>query len=733
MTARRSFRLAALAGAVIVATLLPVTASQAVSGIPQIARGGFGDKQNSYSWSMAWFKGKLYVGTNHNELCVERETEQFYHPDQTYYTVHPMPEVTCPANPYDLNLQAEIWQFDPATNRWTMVFQSPNNVPNPRAPGKFVARDTAFRGMVVQHDANGQDALYVGGVTADEYIPELAANNPPRILRTTDGRTFSPLNGAPATLNTANGPFPAMGYRAMVSFNGRLLVTATKGLLGDGVVEEIGQPYSAHPTFTQIMPNTIEAYEMEVFNGSLYVGGGDSKNNTGYAVWKTDAVGVPFSATPIVTGGAGRGNDITSVVSMHVFQSRLYVGSSGWYTTPIPASELIRINPDDSWQLVVGNPRPVNGATVSPISGLPDGFGNPFNAHFWRQADFQSSLFVGTNDWSYTFRFHPTIDKVLRPQYGFDIWNSCDGQYWSALTQNAFGDGLYNFGARTFASTPIGLFVGSANQPQGTAVWKDTAATGCTAPASSSSAGTAPTSSAPVSPASTPAAPSAGALAAPGRLLADSQSCGTVLTWDASPGATSYTVLRTEMAPTTVSVGAKPPTPVSDEAVPDLSPPSGSASTQTTLYVPGSAVTVGTTGTTSYIDSTAKANTHYLYQVVAQAAGGAVSAGSNTALVPSARPATTFNEVTSAITSASVHGDLASGADRVFTRLLQEAQRFAATNRPQAVAVLNQLAASFANGSVTMATAQSDLSDVIFRLERQLTEPTLPCATARVH
>ena len=723
MTARRSFRLAAIAAAVIAATLLPVTASQAVPGIPQIARGGFGDYQNSYSWSMAWFKGKLYVGTNHNELCVERETEQFYHPDQTYYTVHPMPEVTCPANPYDLNLQAEIWQFDPATNRWTMVFKSPNNVPNPRAPGKFVARDTAFRGMVVQHDANGQDALYVGGVTADEYIPELAATNPPRILRTTDGRTFAPLNGAPATLNTANGPFPAVGYRAMVSFNGRLLVTATRGLLGDGVVEEIGQPYSAHPTFTQIMPNTIEAYEMEVFNGNLYVGGGDSKNKTGYAVWKTDAVGVPFSVTPIVTGGAGRGNDITSVVSMHVFQNRLYVGSSGWYTTPIPASELIRVNPDDSWQLVAGNPRPVNGATVSPISGLPDGFGNPFNAHFWRQADFQSSLFVGTNDWSYTFRFHPTIDKLLRPQYGFDIWTSCDGQYWSALTQNAFGDGLFNFGARTFASTPVGLFIGSANQPQGTAVWKDTAPTGCTAPASSSSVTAPPASSTSAS----------GAPAAPGRLLTDSQACGTVLTWDPSAGATQYTVLRTEMVPETISVGPKPPNPVSDEAIPDLSPPSGTASTQTTQYVPGSTVTLGTTSATSYIDSTANPNGHYVYQVVAQAASGAVSAGSNTAVVPSARPATTFNEATSAIASASVHGDLVRGADRVFTRLLQEAQRLAASNRAQAATMLSQLAASFANGSVTQATAQSDLSDVIFRLERQLTEPALPCVSAGVH
>ena len=57
---------------------------------------------------------------------------------------------------------------------WKRVFQSPT-IPNPREPGKVVGRDIGFRGMVVHTDSNGEQALYVGGVTADEYIPELAA------------------------------------------------------------------------------------------------------------------------------------------------------------------------------------------------------------------------------------------------------------------------------------------------------------------------------------------------------------------------------------------------------------------------------------------------------------------------------------------------------------------------------------------------------------------------------
>ena len=34
----------------------------------RIAAGGFGDRHNSYAWSMAWYRGQLYVGTNDGTL-----------------------------------------------------------------------------------------------------------------------------------------------------------------------------------------------------------------------------------------------------------------------------------------------------------------------------------------------------------------------------------------------------------------------------------------------------------------------------------------------------------------------------------------------------------------------------------------------------------------------------------------------------------------------------------------
>ena len=122
------------------------------------------------------------------------------------------------------------------------MYRSPADIPNPRAAGKFVARDIGFRNMIVHRDGNGTQALYVAGVTTDEYIPELAATHPPRILRTTDGKTFKPLDASPGVLDTPFGKQRAMGYRAMASYNDRLFVTAGGGLTGDGVILEVKAP-----------------------------------------------------------------------------------------------------------------------------------------------------------------------------------------------------------------------------------------------------------------------------------------------------------------------------------------------------------------------------------------------------------------------------------------------------------------------------------------------------------
>src|SRR3546814_6205008 len=45
---------------------------------------------------------------------------------------------------------------------------------------------------------------------------------------------------------------------------------------------------------------------------------------------------------------------------------------------------------------------------------------------------------------------------------GFSLWRTDDGVHWEPVTRDGFGN-KFNWGGRTFASTPHGLFVGTAN------------------------------------------------------------------------------------------------------------------------------------------------------------------------------------------------------------------------------------------------------------------------------
>jgi len=598
-------------------TMLPAmpAAAQTKMSTKELARLGFGDTRNSYAWAMAWFKGKLYVGTARQELCVENETLNFYYPGRGYYSSQPASDISCPADPYDMDLRAEIWQYNPQTQHWRRVFQSPADVPNPRAPGKLMARDIAFRGMAVYR---GQ--LYVGGVTADEYIPELAKVAPPRILRTKDGTHFAALP-APKTIHTFLGVQKPIGYRSMVVYRNRLFVTASSGLTGDGVILRVDDPSSRRPRFHQISPFNMQVFEMQPFNGQLYVGTGS--NSTGYGVYRTDARhGGSSRFLPVVTDGAGRGREVTSVVSMGVFQDHLYVGASGWFTGALLASsELIRVNKRDRWEVVAGKTRATTSGMKSPISGMPDGFGNVFNTHFWRMSVVRGALMVGTNDSSWGMREIPIVGPTLAPEYGFDVYGTCDGRFWWPVTKDAFGDGRYNFGARTMVTNPRGRgFIGSANHVQGTTIWRGGIAPMCATGAHGARATAAAAVASPGH-----AQP---AVARPARVLADVRRCGTVVSWDRSPGAARYRILRAdEQRLRDVPLPERRVMP--DGSVPD-DPLAGPFTRRGDLTLPGAWRDVGTTSRSWFIDRSATGAGHR-YEVLAEPARGIGSPPSNLA------------------------------------------------------------------------------------------------------
>ena len=250
-----------------------------------IARDGFGDARNSYAWSMAWFKGALYVGTARSAMCVENATIAYYLPDAGFYSEQPGPGVTCPPAIHQADLRAEIWRYEPRSGHWTRVYRSPR-IPNPRAPGRLVARDIGYRGMLVHTERGGRKALYVAALSPDEFIPELRRPRPPRILRTTDGKRFRALRARPPIIHTYLGPYRPVGFRALATVGGSLYVTASAGLTGDGVVLRVRRPGGSSPSFEQVSPPRLAVFELAAFGGRLYAGTGDRES--GYGVWRAD-------------------------------------------------------------------------------------------------------------------------------------------------------------------------------------------------------------------------------------------------------------------------------------------------------------------------------------------------------------------------------------------------------------------------------------------------------------
>jgi hypothetical protein len=477
-----------------------ITASDFVETAPQ----GFGDRHNSHTWATAWWRGKLYVGTGRATFCVQQAMVAYLRPDLGSYPPGEA-EVDCEPDPHDIPLQAEIWTWTPETNTWDLVYRSPNDVPIAGTdPQKYTARDIGYRGMLVFREQDGTEALYVSGVASrgdkgdgfNGHVP------PPRILRSTDGVTFTPIPQDPGTVL---GDTLVSGFRNLVRYNDKLYVIGSVGLLGHGLIYAAANPELGNDAFRQVSPPGKTFFEMEAYNGFLYAGTGVQPQNdpTPFSVLKTDGEGdAPVFTTIIPEGAYQRRNPSSAVISMQEFKGRLYLGTD---------REVLRINPDDTWDLVVGARRSTpDGHLLEPLSGYDIGFDYLFNVHMWRMTVFDGELLVGTNDPSTKWR-NVLGSGFLRPRMGADLFGSADGWNFSMITRDGLGD-IYNTGVRALAPTPFGLILGSANHYYGTRVYR--------------------------------AAPEARVVDAPRRLSAEAAGRLALLSWEASAGATRYHVFR---------------------------------------------------------------------------------------------------------------------------------------------------------------------------------------------
>jgi len=367
------------------------------------------------------------------------------------------PDVRCTESPLDLPLQAEIWCYTPETNIWERVYQSPKDVPVVGHPGKTVARDIGYRGMMVYKERDGTEALYVSGVSARTIN---RGGAPPRLLRSTDGVHF---DSVPHDPGTTLGEIPAIGYRSPAAYKGRFYVTAGY-FYGEGALYEAEDPAGGNDHFRQVTPPGMRVFDLVPFNGSLYLGLRHLVK--GYSVVKTDATGIPpYRFTNVVpAGGYRKPWPSHAALSLQVFQDKLYVGTDG------PA-ELIRIHPDDTWDLVVGNPRRTPDGVKRPISGMGDGFGYDLNRLVHRLQVHDGWLYAGTACIvAVKLRKFPILGRYIRKESGFDLYATRDGVHYTVVTRDGFGE-MTSGMLRTFASTPVGLFVGATDEHFGCRVY----------------------------------------------------------------------------------------------------------------------------------------------------------------------------------------------------------------------------------------------------------------------
>lgn len=416
---------------------------------------GFGDQGNSIIWSMKWWKGKLYAGTGRAVRCVENYLASRAFPRSMPYPPK-IPELRCTPNIYDLSLEGELWCYTPEKSEWNRLYRSPADVEIPDHPGRRMARDRGYRYLEVVREADGREALYASGVSTR---PITGDSQPPRILRSTDGVVFEPIPQEPGTVL---GEIKALGFRHLFSHGGRLFLTAG-GAYGSGVLFESRNPEKGNNHFEQLLPDRILVFTTALFNKSLYLGLLDFEK--GYSVVKMNIdAPKPYPVTPIVTEGGYRGLwKSDGVISMKVFNGSLYVGCDS------PA-ELIRIHPDDSWDLIVGAPRMTPQGRKFPLSGMADGFDSWLNIHIHSMEVHEDILYMGTDNAGHFWYGTPIVRSFVRPRMGLTLCATSDGERISVITRDGFGR-LFNTGCRNLESTPLGLFLGTTNHFEGAQIF----------------------------------------------------------------------------------------------------------------------------------------------------------------------------------------------------------------------------------------------------------------------
>lgn len=420
------------------------------------------------SQAMAWFHGKVILGTGRSPLGVLGSftgREGAMGGTQRSDT-----------GGRDID-GAQIVTFDPETETWTKIFDSPVL---PGLDGTPRARDRSVRAaLVCQTMADTKPTLYLGVGSLERNVT---------FLRSEDGETITTCGGSGFNVE---GDVPSV--RAMACLNGQLFSTPTGRNYGRGIYDDnltdhpivfaASDPVSGNwvpvsePGFGD--PENVAINELVVFNDHLYAATLNPRR--GFQLWKTDGQGQPpYRWTKVIDRGAWLGPTSSIPAAVNIFNGALYITATvqrqGRKTIdnygPFPA-EMIRVYANDDWDLVSGTARFSPSGIKRPISGMTGGFGDRYTHAFWRTAVFNDELIVGTAGWRWLPTYLRDRHELSDAQYRrlceesddyvpgeFKLYRSRDGVTWESITQHGFpGSSPNNCGVREILSTPHGLFV----------------------------------------------------------------------------------------------------------------------------------------------------------------------------------------------------------------------------------------------------------------------------------
>ena len=403
---------------VLVAVLVLASSATAVAGplglaksdFKMIASGGQGDWRNIYAWSMASYRGDLYVGTARQAAIAPvmefmtgampgfsmpadafpSDSAPFFREFMTMVHAGGMtlPQITDEAKFEQWNAAscAEIWRL--RRGAWTRVYTVPRvpamvldtngkqplspALPNydPGATMYLTPLAVGFRNMAAYTDATGVSRLYATGGSFSLGMQPDAAHQDCLLFCSADGTSWGPLLTPAAmgretrSLGVHHGKLYAGIGTAMNSAMG---VPAAPGSVWCTTTPLVPDSWTRVLDFPSIAPDNTGAISMTSCNNRLYIG---TENRGGFEVWRS-RVSDPAASGDwkrVVKDGAGdRYNGWAG--TMETFRNDVYVGSMAvpgiTGELAMKAFDLIRIKPDDRWQLLVGNrdpQTPVDGA-----------------------------------------------------------------------------------------------------------------------------------------------------------------------------------------------------------------------------------------------------------------------------------------------------------------------------------------------------------------------------------